>query len=402
MGKRIAVVGAGVIGLSTAAELVERGHEVVVYDRQTELSERCSSGNAGMVVPSHVIPLAAPGMVALGLRMMLNPQGPFRIKPKLDLGQLRWMLNFMSAANQKNVERGGPALRDLSLLSRKRYLELAERADFGLVKRGLIMVCQEQATLAEEKHTVDFAKRLGLSAEMLDVDGLRRVDPAIVYDAAGGAFFPDDCHLDPARFLTTLVDRVKVGGGQLRYTEVAPQLDHIDADQVVLAAGVWSGDLARQIGLDLPLVAGKGYSMTLTQPPILPEVCSILVEGRVAVTPMGDTLRVGGTMEIGGEEGTIDPRRVAGIASAFCKFVPGFPREQFDNQPVWHGLRPCSPDGLPFLGRTKRTERVLLACGHAMMGLSLGPATGVVIADLVDDQPASVDITAFSPDRYSS
>lgn len=401
MSQRVAVIGAGVIGLSSAAELVERGHEVVVYDRQSETAERCSSGNAGMVVPSHVIPLAAPGMVGLGLRMLLNPKGPFRIKPKLDLDQVRWMWKFMRAANQANVERGGPALRDLSLLSRKRYLELAENDDFGLVQRGLLMVAQEPATLAEEAHTVEFARRLGLSAEMLDSDELAKLDPDIRYDAVGAAFFPDDCHLDPSRFLDSLRRRVNAGGGTFRYSESAPKLDQIEADRVVLAAGVWSSAMAKQFGLILPLVPGKGYSMTLQSPPVLPQVCSILVEGRVAVTPMGSTLRVGGTMEIGGDEGTIDPRRVEGIAEAFCRFVPGFPMASFSGQPVWHGLRPCSPDGLPYLGTTRQDPRIIVASGHAMMGLSLGPASGIVVADLVDGATPSVSLSAFDPDRFS-
>lgn len=398
MSKHVAVVGAGVIGLCAAAEAAERGHQVVVYDRQPEDAERCSTGNAGMVVPSHVIPLAAPGMVALGMRMMLNPRGPFRIRPRLDLTQLRWMWQFMRSANQRNVDLGGPALRDLSLLSRKRYLELAEADDFGLVKRGLVMVCQRTETLEEERHTVEFARKLGLSAEVLTDAELAKLDPGVRYTAAGGAFFPDDCHLNPAAFLTSLRRRVRAAGGTFLYGEQPKDVRAIEADHVVLAAGVWTRELAGQIGLNLPLVSGKGYSMTLNQPPVLPEVCSILVEGRVAVTPMGSTLRVGGTMEIGGAEGTIDQRRVDGIADSFCRYVPACPRNAFDGQPVWHGLRPCSPDGLPYIGLV---DRYVIAAGHAMMGLSLGPATGVIAAQLIDGRAPTVSLSAFDPRRFA-
>lgn len=398
MGKRVAVVGAGVIGLCAAAEVAERGHEVVVYDRQSEDAERCSTGNAGMVVPSHVIPLAAPGMVGLGLRMMLNPKGPFRIRPRMDLAQLRWMWQFMRSANQKNVEAGGPALRDLSLLSRKRYLELADADDFGLVKRGLLMVCSKTETLQEERHTVDFARKLGLSAEMLTPEDLAKLDPGVHYVSAGAAYFPDDCHLNPSQFLGSLRRRIRAAGGTFRYGEQPRDLKSIEADEVVLAAGVWTRDLAHQAGVNLPLVSGKGYSMTLGQPPVLPQVCSILVEGRVAVTPMGNSLRVGGTMEIGGEEGTIDRRRVDGIADTFCSYVPACPRSAFDGLPVWHGLRPCSPDGLPYIGKV---GRYTIAAGHAMMGLSLGPATGIVAAELIDGQTPTVSLSAFDPRRFS-
>jgi D-amino-acid dehydrogenase len=175
--------------------------------------------------------------------------------------------------------------------------------------------------------------------------------------------------------------------------------DTLEGDAVVLAGGVWTRDLGAQVGLPLPLIAGKGYSMTLDAPVSLPEVCSILVEGRVAVTPMGGQLRVGGTMEIGGAEGKIDPRRVEAIADSFCEFVPGFSRRSFDGQAVWHGLRPCSPDGLPYLGRH---GRYVVAAGHAMMGLSLAPATGIVVRELVEGRPSTVSLEAFSPARFAS
>lgn len=399
MAKDVSVVGAGVIGLCAAAELAEAGHRVTVFDRQPEAAERCSTGNAGMVVPSHVIPLAAPGMIGLGLRMLLNPKGAFRIRPRLDPEQLRWMLKFWRSANQANVERGGPALRDLSLLSRKRFIELGQQDDFGLVQRGLLMVCRDASTLAAEGHMVEFARRLGLAAEMLDPEGLQRVDPAIRYAAVGAVYFPDDCHLDPMRFLASLRRRVRDSGGTIVYDQGMVRADTLEGDAVVLAGGVWTRDLGVQIGLCLPLIAGKGYSMTLDAPARLPEVCSILVEGRVAVTPMGNQLRVGGTMEIGGDEGTIDPRRVAAIADSFCEFVPGFPRDSFGGQAVWHGLRPCSPDGLPYIGRQ---GRYVVAAGHAMMGLSLAPATGVVVRELVEERPTTVNLEAFAPARFAS
>lgn len=399
MAKDIGVVGAGVIGLCAAADLAEAGHRVTVYDRQPEAAERCSTGNAGMVVPSHVIPLAAPGMVSLGMRMLLNPKGAFRIRPRLDLDQLRWMIRFWRSANQRNVDRGGPALRDLSLLSRKRFLEIAESHDFGLVQRGLIMVCRDASTLAAEKHAVEFARKLGLSAELLDADGLAQVDPAVSYRAAGGAYFPDDCHLDPMRFLDSARARLRQAGGTIRYDQGSLRADQVEGDVVVLAGGVWTRELAANAGLRLPMIAGKGYSMTLDSPPILPEVCSILVEGRVAVTPMGGQLRVGGTMEIGGGEGSIDARRVAAIADSFCEFVPKFPRENFDGRPVWHGLRPCSPDGLPYIGSH---GRYVIAAGHAMMGLSLAPGTAVVVTDLIEGRNPRVEIQAFDPTRFAS
>ena len=147
----------------------------------------------------------------------------------------------------------------------------------------------------------------------------------------------------------------------------------IDADEVVLCAGVWSAGLARQLGLRLPMQAGKGYSLTLKNPRQLPTICSIFTEARVAVTPMDGALRVGGTMEMAGINESVNPRRVHGIVRSVPAYYPEFREDDFAGIEPWHGLRPCSPDGLPYLGRTSRWDNLICATGHAMMGLSLGP-----------------------------
>jgi D-amino-acid dehydrogenase len=177
----------------------------------------------------------------------------------------------------------------------------------------------------------------------------------------------------------------------------------IEADEFVLCAGVWSEPLARELGLSLPLMAGKGYSLTLPRPPRRPHLPAILTEARVAVTPMGESLRVGGTMELTSRDqaGRIAPARVQGIVSSVARYYPELTPDDFRGVPAWSGLRPCSPDGLPYLGRFARFDNLSAATGHSMMGMSLGPVSGKLMAEILCGEPPSLDVSALSPDRYS-
>lgn len=407
----VVVLGAGVIGLSIARECARRGHRVTVIERQARQRDGCSFGNAGMVVPSHFIPLAAPGMVALGLRWMWNPESPFYIHPRLDLDLLAWAWRFWRASTRAQVERAAPLLRDLHLASRAAYAAMAETC--ALEQRGLLMLCQSVHALEEEAHTAAKARDLGVPAEVLDAKQTAALDPGATMDICGSVFFPKDCHLRPERYLSALEGALADGqvlyeteitgwareGGRLRAVRTAR--GEIAGDVFVLAGGVWSAELVEGLGLRLPMQAGKGYSVTLPEPVERPQLCSILTEARVAVTPMGDTLRVGGTMELAGLDERISTRRVEGIVRSFTRYFPRFRPEHFEGIAPWRGLRPCSPDGLPYLGRTRAAENLVVATGHAMMGLSLAPVTGELAAQLVDREPPRFDLTLLAPDRFA-
>jgi D-amino-acid dehydrogenase len=241
-------------------------------------------------------------------------------------------------------------------------------------------------------------------------------------DVAGAVYFPRDCHLSPNRLMAHLERRATQTGVQFLWnTEVIGwrlvgkhlaavnvrsgagdknSVDEIAADEFVLAGGAWSGELVRGLHLSLPMQAGKGYSLTLSRPPKLPKICSILTEARVAVTPMGGSLRFGGTMEIAGLDETISERRVRGIIQAARQYYPEFQSEDFAGVRPWCGLRPCSPDGMPYLGRTTRYHNLVIATGHAMMGLSLGAISGQIVTRLVSEESPEFDLGLLSPDRY--
>jgi D-amino-acid dehydrogenase len=413
----LVIVGGGVIGLCAAYYSARAGFSVTVIDRNPESRDGCSFGNAGMVVPSHFVPLAAPGMVALGLKWMWNPESPFYIKPRLDLELIRWGYRFWKASTPAHVQRSAPLIRDLSFASRAAFEELAALPgnDFGLVQKGLLMLCKTQHTLDEEAAMAQRAVSLGVPAEVLNATETAAKDPAVTMDVAGSVFFPKDCHLSPDRFMSGLkreLDRLgcrfvwnsdvtdwSVERGRIKAVRAGNQ--EITGDEFLLCGGSWSPDTAAQLGLDLPIQAGKGYSLTVKNPRQLPAICSIFTEARVAVTPMGGSLRFGGTMEIAGLDERINPVRIRGIIKAVPKYYPQFGEADFEGIKPWRGLRPCSPDGLPYIGRTKRATNLLIATGHAMMGLSLAPITGKLVANSLTGTANDIDISLLDPDRHS-
>lgn len=309
MSRHVVVVGAGVIGLFGALHARRRGFEVTVVDREGPERTTTSYGNAGLVVPSHLVPLAQPGAVAQGLRWMFDPESPFYVRPTLDPELLAWGWRFWRASTPERARRAGPLLSSTAS---------------GPTTAG-------------------------------------------AFQAPAGE------------------------GGSVS----------IPADEVVLAAGVWTQGLARALGLRLPLRAGKGYSVTLADPPQRPSTPALLSEGRVAITPLARGVRFGGTMEITGAREGVSASRVRGIARSVVRAFPAFTPEAITQAPVWYGFRPCSPDGLPYLGRTRRVGNVIVATGHAMMGVSLAPVTGRLVGELLSGERPSLPLEALSPDRYA-
>lgn len=417
MAKRVLIVGAGVVGLSSALWAAREGFDVTVVDEGAPDGDGCSYGNAGMIVPSHFIPLAAPGMVARGLKWMWDPESPFYVRPRLDRDLLAWGLRFWRSANAGHVARSAPLLRDLHRASRAIFEAWADEwgDDFGLTRRGLLMLCRTQRGFREESGVAARAQALGIPAEVLGAGEVAALEPGLRLAVAGAVRYPLDCHLTPARLMAALRGAVERAGVTLLWRTAVTGFEatrgdaaaartgggEMRADEFVLAAGVWSTTLARDLGVRLPMQAGKGLSVTLESPRRLPAHCALLSEAHVAVTPMGGALRIGGTMELAGLDRSVTPARVRGIVRAVTQYLPDFAEADFAGVPVWSGLRPCSPDGLPYLGRLARFANVSVATGHAMMGVSLGPITGKLVADVLCHRTPALDIGALDPSRYA-
>ena len=418
MSRRVVIVGGGVVGLCTAWYCVQRSFDVTLVERNGEERDGCSFGNAGMLVGSHFVPLAAPGMVALALKWMWNPASPFYVKPRLSSDLFAWGWKFWRAATPEHVRRAAPLLRDLSLASHRCYDALAALpgSDFGLARKGLLILCRTRHALDEEIATAEMGRALGIDSQTLDAAAVAALEPGIRMNVEGGVYFPRDRHLTPARFVAEMQRRLvdagvdfvwntEVAGWRIereKHVRAASTTDgrEIEGDEFVLCGGSWSPGLVRELGLELPIEAGKGYSLTLPAPRKSPAISAILSEARLAVTPMGGALRFAGTMEIAGLDDSITPIRVRSIIAAATTVYPELKASDFDGVTPWRGLRPCSPDGLPYVGRTARASNLSIAAGHAMMGVSLGPVTGMTVAAILAGESPPFDMAQLSPDRY--
>jgi D-amino-acid dehydrogenase len=252
-------------------------------------------------------------------------------------------------------------------------------------------------------------------AEVLDAKQTAKLDPGVTMDVAGAVYFPKDCHLSPEKYLAVLQQQCEQAGVKFewnaevtslvvrenRIAAVRASSGEFSADEIILCSGSWSPVIVRELGLKIPIQAGKGYSLTLARPRELPQLCSIFAEARMAVTPMGNALRFGGTMEVAGLNEDINPVRIQGIIKSVSKYFPKFSPQDFTGVQPWRGLRPCSPDGLPYLGRTAKFSNLVIATGHAMMGISLSPITGKLVSEIVSGEKSSFDLSLFSPDRYA-
>jgi len=413
--RHIVVIGGGAVGLCAAHYLRESGCEVTLVERG-EIGEGSSLHNAGLVVPSHFVPLATPGTLALGLRWMLSPASPFYIRPRLDPDLLTWLWQFMRAARNARVEHSIPILRDMHLASLALFREIASAGRFGFEfnTRGLLMLFRSAHGREGSLRDASRAEKIGIEARVLDAEGVRALDPEVPLRALGGVFYPGDAHLTPALFVEGLRQDLISRGVQVRTSTtvngfvtrpmgiaaVRTSAGPIAGDEFVLAAGSWSPGLLRQLRLALPVQPGKGYSVTVSDPPVRLRFPLLLEEARVAVTPMGLRLRFSGTMELAGLDTTINMRRVRALLGSVSSYIGNVDATTLERGDIWAGLRPCSPDGLPFIGRFRNYENLIAATGHAMVGVSLAPITGKLVAEIVHGRIPSIDLLPLRPDRY--
>jgi len=411
------IIGGGIIGLFSAYYLHQSGWEVEIVD-QGDLSDNCSYGNAGMITPSHFVPLAAPGMVEQGIRWMFNSKSPFYVRPSLNPELLGWGLKFVKSATKKHVDRSAGALRDISVLSKKLFFQFEKdtNLEFGLEDKGILMLFKTQKMVEEEKHLAEEATNLGLDAQYLSPEDCQKLQPGVELDIAGAVHYHCDAHLYPNKLmkvflkyleencvkfhLNTRIDRVSNDAGKI--TSVSSGDKEFKGDAFVIATGAFSPAVAKLSGLNVPLMPGKGYSFMVPQDDAKRmTIPSILCEARVAVTPMNGSVRYGGTMEVGKINSQVNMNRVRGIVESVPKYFPNFKVEVPAEKDIWFGFRPVSPDGMPYIGLSKKYSNLAVATGHAMIGLSLGPATGKLIAEALTGSARSMNTSAFAVDRFA-
>lgn len=411
---KVIVAGGGVIGLCTAYYLNKAGHEVTLIDKG-DLKHGTSFGNAGYISPSHFIPLASPGIVAKGLQWMLSSSSPFYIKPRLNMDLIRWALTFWKRSGKSTMERNIPHLNNILHLSRELTSSIRNELgnQFRMEEKGCFMLYKSTLT---EKHEIELAKEaaaLNIETRVFNAKEIQAMEPEVEVNVRGGVLYPIDAHLHPGDLMQTIHDHLQKSGVQFqlettitgfekqgrKVTKVLTDKGDFSGDEVVLATGSWLPVTSRDLGIDLLLQAGKGYSMTFDAVEKNLHYPAILVDDRVAMTPMGADLRMGGTMEISGIGSPMLMKRVQAIFKAAKNYYPDLPVEFPAQDKIWHGLRPLSPDGLPYIGRHSKYDNIVMAGGHAMLGLSLAAATGKLVEELVGGMDTSIDISAFNVER---
>lgn len=411
----VLVVGGGIVALFCAYYLRLAGATVSVLERGgIGGPQSCSYGNTGFVGTQGAVPLAEPGVVAQGLRWLLNPESPFYLKPRLDPGLLCWLWHFRGACNERDAAAGFRVLAEM----KKRSLGiLRELCGSGPLARafevpGMVLAFKTPQGFEGACRSVPRAIASGVPLRVLGAGELQALEPDAKFDIHGALYNADGAYLRVPEFLTGFAGLLSDMGVELHehsgaasfqttehaVTRVVTAGTEFTPGEVVLAAGVWSAECARMLGIPLALQPAKGYSITVKRPPSAPRLPAILVEGKVALAPLGDRLRFGGTLELAGMDSTISRRRVDGILRTVRTYLPHL--ENAGPLEVWSGLRPCMPDGLPAIGRVRRYRNLSIACGHGHIGMGLAPVTGRLVAQIVGGEVPEIDLAPLRVTRY--
>ncbi len=409
------VIGGGITGLCSAYYLQKAGHQVTIIERG-DITDGCSFGNMGYMSPSHFIPLASPGIIAEGFKYMLSSSSPFYIKPRLNLQLAQWSWHFFKNSNAAQVKKSTPHLNNILKLSRDLINDMRNEIgdSFDMETKGCLMMCKEQSTLEHEYYLADDAEKLGLEVKRLNAAAVQAMEPNVEVAVAGAVLFEDDCHFDPGKLMTTLQNYLQQQGVQFRLQHtvtgfekngdsvkaVTTNKGNFTGDNFVIATGSWIPAVSKMLGIHLLLQPGKGYSYTYDHVEKNIRYPAILVDGRCAITPWGNRLRIGGTMELSGINNKVLVKRMEGIYNTARNFYPGLEIESPPSDKIWNGLRPVTPDGLAYIGKTPEYKNVIIAGGHAMLGISQGTGTGLLVSQLADHKKTEIDISAFDLKRF--
>ncbi|MEX1328952.1 MAG: FAD-dependent oxidoreductase [Desulfobacterales bacterium] len=409
------VIGGGAIGICCAYYLNALGKNVTVVEKD-EICSGSSYGNAGLIVPSYSMPLAAPGVISQGLKWMFNPESPFYIKPRFNLEFISWLWKFRGACNDNNVRKAMPVLSGLLSAGLDLFDDLAalEGLNFGLEKNGILEIFNTDKGFEKGVEDTRRLQEYGVEHKILDNDKFMKYTQGMRTTAVGGIFFPGDAHLVPDQFVRQLAKHIENKGVQLltstevlgfetsgrRVTTVKTTRGDIFVEEVVLAGGSWTSEMAHELNIEVLMAPAKGYSLTYKRPPGIPSIPLAMAEAKVVLTPTSDWLRVAGTLELSGFDMSINKRRLHAILEAVSTYFPDFDTDTLELIEIWRGLRPCSPDGLPYIGRPRHYDNLIISTGHGMLGISLAPITGKIVAQLASDQTPDMAIEALRIERF--
>ena len=409
----VLVIGGGAIGICSAYYLAQQWLRVSVVEKG-EIASGCSGANAGLIVPSHCLPLASPGVLRQGLKSMLKPESPFYIKPRFDPSLFYWLWQFRKACKLQQMYKGIQVLHDLNYASLELFDHLIEGESLSCnyKKDGWLLTYKTENCFQEALEEARLLQSYDIDLKILNVNETLDMEPTVNKEISGGIYFPEDAHLEPAKFVRALAERLRERGvtihAQTEVVEFETSYDRISTvrtnrgdfqpEQVILAAGGWSPGVVQGLGLRLPVQPAKGYSISIKRPESCPHIPLYFSEAKVAVTPLEDALRFAGTLELVGMDFNVNPRRVKVIMHAAKDYM-----REIKNLDIFEtkcGLRPCTSDGLPIIDRFPGYKNLIVATGHGMLGITLAPITGKLISQLTCEQAPDIDMTPLRVTRF--
>jgi D-amino-acid dehydrogenase len=411
--KDIIVIGGGIIGVAAAYYLAIQGRSVTLIEKD-DIGAGSSHGNAGLIANGFAIPMAAPGVPRQGLKWMLDATSPFYIKPRLNADLISWLWKFRGSCNKEQMLRAIPVLLSLGQGSFDLFDELFAREDvkFDYECKGRLILYTSEESFEAGAADVDLLREFGVEASLLDGAGVRQIEPNVLPTVTHGIYCATYAHLSPDRFVQEMVRLAKNKGVELKTGTSVTGLETsgqqislvittegtFTANQVVLAAGAWSPLITKNLKLRLPIQPAKGYSLTYKRPPTSPHLPLSLSERKIAVTPMGETLRFTSVLELAGFDASISKRRLETIRRSVNEYLPGM--EELGEETVWFGYRPGTPDDLPIIGKSEVFENLILATGHGTLGMTHGLITGKLVSEIVAGEQPSIDLAPFKVERF--
>ena len=411
----VLVLGAGIVGLSVAVELQKAGRHVLVIDKG-EPGYGCSYGNAGWMTPCFSMPLPQPGMFFKSIGWLLDPDSPLRIQPKPSFLLARWMMHFLFAMNERRMLDSVKVLTDISKYSLNAYRDLAATTTkpFGFDQKGLFLVSGTEDGLKGAKIEMELMEAQGVPGTFMSGDEIISMEPSLKPGLKGGVYFPKEAHAEPLLTVEALALEFERLGGKIQsktevydFTKANGRIDVVHttrgdfkADLVVMAMGTWSKELAARLNCRVPILGGKGYRIITNSFDVKPSHPIMLVDKKIALTPRFDgATSIAGTLELVDQDFEITPRRLNNIvtgAQQYLHMSKGDP----EIKEVWRGLRPCTPDGVPMIGFSKKHSNLFYNVGHQMLGLQSAPGSGRVASDMIMGRTTITDVKPFRPERY--
>lgn len=412
--RTVIVIGGGIVGIACAHFLTEREFRVTVVDRDG-VGAACSHANCGLITPSHALPLAEPGAVRMAIGSFFERNSPLRVKPRLDPALWSWLWRFAARCNEKDMLESGAGIHPLLVSSMSLYEQIVETEslDCEWQKRGLLFVYRTRKAFEAYRETNDLmAEHFDEGARPLDGDELADFEPALKPGLAGAWFYEHDAHLRPDKLVDAWCENLRSKGVSFVENREIERFDRADgrctgvaaggvvmtADEYVVATGALTPKLSQWLGCRIPIQPGKGYSMTMAHPEIEPKYPMLLPEHRVAVTPMKSAFRLGSIMEFAGYDESIPESRLRLLTDGAAHYLRVPTADPIEEK--WYGWRPMTPDSRPIIDRSPAMLNVTIAAGHNMLGLSMAPGTGRLVAEIVAGEEPHLPREPYAVGRF--